>query len=126
MKRLVALLLFSFATGFLTAAALPVTPYTVVARVESYETLRTPPGSPEFTLSAPYGNEGAIVAKIVKPDSLAGREIAIPFEASPERQELLVQKGTIFRFEHPRNLEDLRNRTDPVRRRMIGFPERGI
>lgn len=112
--------------GALRAAPLPVTPYTVIARVDSFEHYRALGGAERFSNATPHGNDDTIVATIVQPATLAGREIAIPFESKKDGKELLVQRGTVFRFEHRMNLSDLRNRTDPVRRRAIEFPALGI
>lgn len=126
MKRFSTLIaLFSVSTSALLATPPPITPRTVIAKVDSYEHYRSFRGS-RFSQQTPYGNEATIVAKITYPASLAGREIAIPFESQNERNELLVQPGTMFRFEHPINVADLREKTDWVRRRAIGFPELGI
>jgi hypothetical protein len=125
MKHAAPIILFLALVGGLSAAVLPVTPYTVVARVDSFEHYRASAGS-RFGLSAPYGSDDTIVATIVLPESLAGREIAIPFESKKGGKELLVQRGTIFRFEHISNLANLNSQTDRVYRRAIGFPERGI
>jgi hypothetical protein len=126
MSRFIQLILSLALAGGLHAAVLPVTPYTVVARVDSFEHYRASAGHSRFGLSAPYGSDDTIVATIVLPESLAGREIAIPFESKKSGKELLVQKGTIFRFEHISNLSNLRSQTDRVYRRAIGFPEMGI
>lgn len=125
MPRLVQLILLLALAGGLHAAVLPVTPYTVVARVDSFEHYRASSHG-RFSLSAPYGSDDTIVATIVLPESLAGREIAIPFESKKGGKELLVQKGTIFRFEHISNLSNLRSQTDRVYRSAIGFPEMGV
>lgn len=103
-----------------------ITPYTVIAKVTSYEHYRAFGGSARFSQATPHGNEYTIVAVIQYPDSLEGREIGIPFESRKDGKELLVQPGTVFRFEHRMNLADLRRRTDPIRRRGIAFPELGI
>ena len=127
MKRLLTVVAFLAAVApVLRAAPLPVTPYTVIAKVDSFEQYRAIGGSQRFAPASPYGNEYTILATIVHPTSLAGREIAIPFESKKEGKELLVQPGTVFRFEHPMNLTDLRYKTDPVMRRAIAFPELGI
>ena len=112
--------------GVMRAVALPVTPYTVVAQVKSFERYTAIGGAQRFSSVTPYGNEDSIIAKILLPASLAGREIAIPFESKKNGQELLVQPGTVFRFEHRMNVADLRYRTDMVLRSAIGFPEMGI
>lgn len=109
----------------LRATPPPTTPTAVIAKVDSYEHYRAFRGE-RFSLQTPYGNDAAIVATIVSPESLAGREIAIPFESKDEQRELLVQRGTTFRFEHRTNLADLRKKTDAVRRRAIAFPEFGL
>jgi len=109
----------------LNAAPPPTTPTTVFAKVDSYEHYRAFRGE-HFGFHTPYGNDAAIVATIIFPESLAGREIAIPFESKDEQREILVQPGTTFRFDHRTNLADLRQKTDLVRRRAIGFPELGI
>lgn len=126
MTRLVPLILLLALAGGLRAANLPITPYTVVARVDSFEHYRANPRDPRFSLSAPFGSDDTIVATVVLPESLAGREIAIPFESKQGGKELLVQPGTIFRFEHISNLANFRSQTDRVYRSAIGFPERGI
>jgi hypothetical protein len=113
--------------GVLAQAKEPATtPYTVVAKVTSYEHYRAFGGSNRFSQATPHGNEYTVVAIIQHPESLEGREIGIPFESRKDGKELLVQPGTVFRFEHPMNLADLRRRTDPIRRRGIAFPELGI
>ncbi|HWA29177.1 MAG TPA: hypothetical protein VG734_26235 [Lacunisphaera sp.] len=117
--------LFIAAAG-LSAAPLPVTPYTVIARVTSFENVRLLRGPARFSQEAPHGSDSTLMAVIVFPRSLAGRDIAIPFESRREGRELLVQKGAVFRFEHTRNLADLRERTDAVYRRVIAFPPNGI
>lgn len=101
-------------------------PRTVVAKVKAFEHYRALGGAWRFSQVTPYGNEDTVVAIILSPESLAGREIAIPFESQNEGRELLVQPGTIFRFEHRMNLADLRSQTDWVRRRAIEFPALGI
>jgi hypothetical protein len=126
MSRTVQLILFLALAGGLSAAALPLTPYTVVARVDSFEHYRAGSSGSRFSLAAPYGSDDTVVATIVLPESLAGREIAIPFESKKGRKELLVQPGTIFRFEHISNLANLRSQTDRIYRSAIGFPEMGI
>ncbi len=126
MSRLRLSCLFLLLVSGLRAAVLPVTPYTVVAKVDSFEHYRAYEGAGRFGLSAPYGSDDTIVATIVLPEALAGREIAIPFESKKDGKELLVQRGTVFRFEHHANLSDLRSRTDRVYRRAIGFPLMGI
>lgn len=125
MKRLFFLLAWLISGAAAIAAPLPVTPYTVIARVDSWEHYRAF-GRGGYSLSAPYGSEDTIVATILQPESLAGREIAIPFESKKEGRELLLQRGTIFRFEYHMNLADLRGRTDFVWRRPIEFPRNGI
>ena len=110
----------------LGAAELPVTPYTVVAKVDSFEHYRSLGGANRFGPATPQGNEYTIVATILQPKSLAGREIAIPFESKKDGKELLVQPGTVFRFEHRVALADLRYKTDNVKRRAIEFPALGI
>lgn len=126
MKRILSRFFLGMFVTVAVAAPLPVTPYTVVAKVVSYEHYRSIGGAERFSQATPHGNDSTIVATIVLPESLAGREIAIPFEASVDRKELLVQKGTVFRFEHTRNLADIRGRTDWVRRRALPFPGHGI
>ena len=126
MKRFLVLVSLLIAASVGRAAALPVTPFTVVAKVVSFEHQRAPGIQPGYSQAAPHGNEGIIVATIILPESLAGREITIPFQASPEEKELLIQKGTTFRFEHNANLGDIHNRTDWVFRRGLEFPGRGI
>lgn len=126
MSRPIQMLLFVVLAGGLSAALLPITPYTVVARVDSFEHYRASAGQARFSLSAPYGSDDTVVATIVQPESLAGREIAIPFESKKGGKELLVQPGTIFRFEHISNLANLRSQTDRVYRSAIGFPEMGV
>jgi hypothetical protein len=126
MARFAAVLILLALGGELAAAVLPVTPYTVVARVQSFEHYRAYGDASRFGLATPYGNDDTIVATIVLPESLAGREIAIPFESKRSGQEVLVQRGTIFRFEYHANLADLRSRTDGVYRRAIPFPLMGI
>ena len=98
----------------------------VVAKVVSFEHYRALGGAERFSQATPYGNEDTVVATILSPESLAGREIAIPFESKQEGRELFVQPGTVFSFEHRMNLADLRARTDWVRRRAIEFPVFGI
>jgi hypothetical protein len=117
---------FAALVSALRAAPLPVTPLTVIAKVESFEHYRAFGGAQRFGPTTPYGNEYAIIATILAPASLAGREIAIPFESKKEGRELLVQPGTVFRFEHRTNLNDLRYKTDNVKRRAIEFPAMGI
>ena len=119
------MLLVALAVG-LRATVLPVTPYTVVTRVDSFEHYRAGAEQARYDLSAPYGSDDTIVATILLPESLAGREIAIPFESKKGGKELLVQRGTIFRFEHISNLSNLRSQTDRIYRSAIGFPEMGI
>jgi hypothetical protein len=126
MKHLLALVAFSFLPGLLSAVVLPVTEYTVIAKVTSFENSISRPSAQRFSLATPYGNESAVIATILRPADLAGREIAIPFESRQDGKELFVQPGTVFRFEHPRNLNDLRSRTDNVRRSLIRFPEMGV
>lgn len=126
MPRVAQLILFLVLGAGLRAAVLPVTEWTVVARVDSFEHYRAGSSRSRFSLSAPYGSDDTIVATIVAPESLAGREIAIPFESKKGGKELLVQRGTIFRFEHISNLANLRSQTDRVYRSAIGFPEMGI
>jgi hypothetical protein len=127
MKRLLTVVSFfaAFAAA-LSAAPLPVTPYTVIAKVKSFEHYRVLGSDQRFGPDTPYGNDYTIVATILAPASLAGRELAIPFESKKVGKELLVQPGTVFRFEHAMNLTDLRYKTDDVKRRAIGFPELGI
>ena len=117
--------LTAFSVG-LRAAPLPMTPYTVVAQVESFEHYRALGGNQRFSMATPHGNEETVIAKILQPESLAGREIAIPFESRKDGKELLVQRGTVFRFEHRMNLSDLRDQTERIRRRAIEFPALGI
>lgn len=126
MKRLLTVVSFLAVFAGVHANPLPVTPFTVIAKVESFEPYRAFGGERRFGPATPYGNEDTIVATILQPASLAGREIAIPFESRKDRKELLVQPGTVFRFEHRVNLADLRYKTDNVRRRKIAFPELGI
>jgi len=127
MKRLLMVAsCFAALVPMLSAAPLPVTPFTVIAKVESFEHYRALAGAQRFSPAAPYGNDDTIIATILQPASLAGREIAIPFESKKGGKELLVQPGTVFRFEHRRNLIDLQFKTDNVRRRVIAFPELGI
>ncbi len=126
MPRLFTLILFLAALAGLRAAVLPVTPYTVIARVDSYEHYSAFGGAVRFSLAMPYGNSDTIVATILQPAMLAGREIAIPFESRKDGRELLVQKGTVFRFESRTNLAYLRDQTDRVYRRPIEFPELGV
>ena len=126
MKRLLMVAsCFAALVPVLRAAPMPVTRFTVIAKVESFEHYRAV-GGERFGPDSPYGNEDTIVAIILKPESLAGREIAIPFESKKERKELFVKPGTVFRFEHSLNLGDLRYKTDNVQRRAIGFPELGV
>lgn len=127
MKRFLTVVSFlAVFVGGLRAVPLPVTPFTVIAKVESFEHYRALGGERRFGPATPYGNEDTIVATILQPESLAGREIAVPFESKKDRKELLVQPGTIFRFENRVNLADLHYKTDNVRRRAIDFPELGI
>lgn len=126
MPRLRLSCLFLLLVTGLRAAVLPITPYTVVAKVDSFEHYRAYGGPERFGLSAPYGSDDTIVATIVVPESLAGREIAIPFESKKSGKELLVQRGTVFRFEYHASLSDLRSRTDRVYRQAIGFPLMGV
>lgn len=126
MHRILALVSFLALSAALSAGMLPVTPFTVVAKVTSYEHYRALGSPHRYSLETPHGNSSTLIATILQPDLLAGREIAIPFESLRSGKELLVQKDTIFRFEHTRNLADLRNRTDLVRRSVVAFPERGI
>ncbi len=117
---------FLLLLGVVGAAPLPLTPFTVIARVDSFEHYRALGGAQRFSAATPHGNDDTIVATLVWPDSVAGREVAIPFESRKDGKELLVQPGTIFRFENRLGLTDLRSRTDNVRRRAIGFPELGV
>jgi hypothetical protein len=128
MKRFLSVVsILAAAAGMLQASPPPsVTPRTVVCKVESFEHYRALGGIDRFSMASPYGNEETIIATIVYPVSLAGREIAIPFESKKDRKELLVQRGTVFRFEHRMNLADLRNRTEWVHRRAIEFPALGL
>jgi hypothetical protein len=117
---------FTLIGGLYAGALLPVTPYTVVAKVVTFEHYRAFGSNARFSQATPYGNDDTVVAVILQPASLAGREIAIPFESKKDGKELLVQTGTIFRFEYYMNLADLRARTDQVRRRAIEFPAQGV
>ncbi|MBI2516761.1 MAG: hypothetical protein HYV95_07570 [Opitutae bacterium] len=127
MKKLLLLCVALVTTGGMQAADyLTTTPYTVIAEVVSYEHYKAFRQMGQFSLDAPYGNESTIVAKIIAPASLAGREIAIPFESADEDHELLVRKGTTFRWEHHANLNELRGRTESIFRHVLPFPRRGI
>lgn len=126
MRRLFLVLLSVTLSGVGQAGTPPATPYTVIARVDSFEKYRASSRSERFSLATPYGSDTTIVATIVQPESLAGREIAVPFESKKSGTELLVQPGTLFRFEYHANLLELRNRTDRVRRRTIPFPLHGV
>jgi hypothetical protein len=126
MRRFLMLVSLVATAASLPSAGLPVTAYTVIARVSSYEQQRVVAGTQRYSLAWPHGNEATLIATIVSPESLAGREIAIPFESPQGRKALIVKKGTVFRFEHTANLNDLRDQTDWVRRRVIDFPARGI
>lgn len=110
----------------LHGSELPVTKYTVIAEVVSYENYVAWRQMTRFSFETPYGNQATIVAKILAPASLAGREIAIPFESTDEDRELLVRSGTVFRWEHYQNLVALRNHTSCLGRAAIEFPRRGI
>jgi len=126
MYRPLLAVLFLTLAGATHAALLPVTPYTVVARVTAFENYRASGGTGRYSLATPYGSDDTIVAIILQPASLAGREIALPFESKKGGKELLVQPGTIFRFEYHANLQDLRAQTDMVYRRAIPFPLMGV
>ena len=127
MKRLLLVAsCFAALVSALRAAPVPVTPFTIIAKVASFEHYRALGGTQRFAQATPYGNESTIVATILHPVSLAGREIAIPFESKKDGKELLVQTGTVFRFEYEINVTDLYYKTDNVKRQAIEFPSLGI
>lgn len=128
MKRSVILGALLLAAGApMLAADLPITRFTVVAKVISHEHY---PASPLFVydfISAPYGGRSSVVAEIVFPRSLAGREVALPFEWHPGQEgTLLAKPGTVFRWESHFNLQALHHATASLRRAALPFPQRGI
>lgn len=80
----------------------------------------------ENGIDAPYGWHKTVVATIVAPESLAGREIALPYDTRDAAKDPLCQKGALVSFEHRMNLADLRNRTRWVGRSPVEFPYLGL
>lgn len=106
---------------------LPTTPQTVVAKVVSFETV--PAAGGRFLsnhIDAPYGWDAMIVAEIVSPSQLAGREFALPFGLFDGRALALKEPGTLFRWESEQNLVLLRRDTESLARATLPFPRRGI
>ncbi len=106
---------------------LPTTPHTVVAKVVSFETVPAAQGRFQSNfIDAPYGWDAMIVAEIVAPRSLAGREFALPFGLTDGRSLALKEPGTLFRWESEQNLAALRRDTESLRRATLPFPRRGV
>jgi hypothetical protein len=106
---------------------LPITSQTVVAKVVSFETVPAAGGRFQSNfIDAPYGWDAMIVAEIVAPSQLAGREFALPFGLFDGRSLALKEPGTIFRWESEQNLAALRRDTESLARATLPFPRRGI
>lgn len=128
MKKFLLLALVVVTTGFAaeTLRPLPVTPFTVIARVVSHEHFIADRAFIGNYLDAAYGWRDCVVAEIVHPQALAGREIAMPYEQRLEPDDPLTHPGTLFRWESTQNLGFLRNSLDRVRRTAMPFPARGV
>ncbi len=77
-------------------------------------------------VDAPYGWEKTVVAKIIYPESLAGREIAFPYDTVNPEKDPLSQVGARIIFTHWMNLTELQNRTNRIGRNPIEFPRLGL
>jgi hypothetical protein len=120
-------LLFVGAAGLSAAETKPVvSPDRVVALVTSVEDYQVSKNYYLNYIDAPYGWEKTVIARIILPESLAGREIAIPYDSLTPEADPLCQKGALFVFQHRMNLSDLRNRTDWIKRSAIEFPRKGL
>ncbi len=105
---------------------LPVTDFTVIAEVVSFEYYTASHQFAYDFIKAPYGWDHTIVAKIVAPENLAGREIALPFAPWKMDTMSLTKAGTLFRWESEVNLLGLKFATETLQRTAVPFPRRGI